>query len=262
MAGVGFTAAVFVTYFLLGLGLLGAIKTFSVSRGISTGLAIAVGVLAFVLAAWSLVDFLRYRRTKDTKKVTLGLSKSVKAGIHKVIRAGLRTRSLLIGSITVGFLVSVLESLCTGQVYLPTILFVTRSPDLRTRALGFLLLYNVMFILPLVAVLALAYYGVKPERLGGLLRRHLGAAKLAMAGVGELSAGVCRGGSSRGDAPARGDGPPAGRPVVCGATRNVAGTNGPAAQAEPKAQGQARSQTGLSMAPPQLPGVAAVENPI
>jgi len=106
-----------------------------------------VGVLAFVLAAWSLVDFVRYRRTRDTKKVTLGLPKSVKARIHKVIRAGLRTRNLLIGSLTVGFLVSVLESLCTGQVYLPTIMFVTRSPDLRTRAIGFLLLYNVMFIL-------------------------------------------------------------------------------------------------------------------
>ena len=43
VVGVGFTAAVFVTYFLLGLGLLGAIKTFSVSRGISTGPAMAVG---------------------------------------------------------------------------------------------------------------------------------------------------------------------------------------------------------------------------
>ena len=80
--------------------------------------------------------------------MTLALPKSVKARIHRVIRAGLRTRNLLIGSITVGFLVSVLESLCTGQVYLPTILFVTRLPDLRTRAIGFLLLYNVMFILP------------------------------------------------------------------------------------------------------------------
>ena len=43
VVGVGFTAAVFVTYFLLGLGLLGAIKTFSVSRGISTGPTVAVG---------------------------------------------------------------------------------------------------------------------------------------------------------------------------------------------------------------------------
>ena len=31
----GFTAAVFATYFLLGLGLLGAIKAFSVCRGIA-----------------------------------------------------------------------------------------------------------------------------------------------------------------------------------------------------------------------------------
>ena len=78
VVGVGFTAAVFVTYFLLGLGLLGAIKIFSVSRGISSGLTCAVGILALVLAAWSFVDFIRYRRTGDVKKVTLGLPKAIK----------------------------------------------------------------------------------------------------------------------------------------------------------------------------------------
>ena len=66
VVGVGFTAAVFVTYSLLGLGLLGAIKSFSVSHGISAALAFGVGILAFVLAGWSLVDFIRYRRSGRT----------------------------------------------------------------------------------------------------------------------------------------------------------------------------------------------------
>ncbi len=181
LVGIGFTVAVFVTYFLLGLGLLGAIKSFSVSRGISVAITYVVAVLVLALAGWSFVDFIRYTRSGDVKKVTLGLPKSVKAKIHKVIRAGLTTRSLLIGSISVGFLVALLESLCTGQVYLPTIVFVARAPGLRSDAIGYLLLYNLMFIIPLVVILVIAYFGVKSERLGDFLRCHLAAFKLVMA---------------------------------------------------------------------------------
>ncbi len=181
VVGVGFTSAVFVTYFLLGLGLLGAVKAFSASYGISVGLAYAVAILAFALAAWSLVDFIRYVRSGDVTKITLALPKSVKASIHKLIRVGLNTRNLVIGSFAVGCLIALLESLCTGQVYLPTIMYVARSPGLRAHAIGFLLLYNVMFIAPLVGILVVAYYGVSSERLGEFLRRHLAALKLAMA---------------------------------------------------------------------------------
>jgi len=138
--GVGSTVAVFVTYFLLGLGLLGAIKAFSVSRGIAVGLAYVVAGLALLLAGWSLVDFVRYTRTGSVKAVTLGLPKSVKTRIHQVIRTGLTTRGLVVGSVTVGALVALLESLCTGQVYLSTIVFVARALGLRADAVGYLLL--------------------------------------------------------------------------------------------------------------------------
>ena len=161
--GIGFTAAVFVTYFLLGLGLLGAIKTFSVSRGISTWVTYVVAFLAFFLAGWSLLDAIRYIKTKSTKNVTLGLPNSIKTKIHNVIRIGLTTRGLVIGSVGIGFLVALLESVCTGQVYLPTIIFVARSPGLRTGAIGYLLFYNLMFIIPLVVILVIAYFGVKSE---------------------------------------------------------------------------------------------------
>lgn len=179
--GIGFTVAVFVTYFLLGFGLLGAIKIFSVSHGIPTALAYGVAGMTFILAGWSLIDFVRYMRTGDVKAVTLGLPKSVKSRIHKVVRVGLTTRGLIVGSITIGVLVALLESLCTGQVYLPVIVIVSRTPDLRAAAIGYLLLYNLMFIAPLVVVLIIAYCGVKSERLGDFLRRHLAALKLAMA---------------------------------------------------------------------------------
>jgi len=45
-------------------------------------------VLALVLAGWSLVDAVRYARTGDVRKATLGLPRAVKERIHRVIRAG------------------------------------------------------------------------------------------------------------------------------------------------------------------------------
>jgi hypothetical protein len=190
IVGVGFTSAVFITYFLLGLGLLGAVKTFAVSQGLSRGLAYAVAGLTFLLAIWSFIDFLRYIRSRDTRTVTLGLPKSIKQRIHTVIRKGLKTRNLLIGSISVGVLVSILESMCTGQVYLPTLVYIIQLFGLRVDAIGYLLLYYLMFILPLVAILAVAYAGISSDRLGQFLRRHLGWLKLALACLFALLATV------------------------------------------------------------------------
>ena len=183
VVGAGFTLGMFTAYFLLGLGLLGAVKTFSVSHGLSTGLACGVAVLAFALAGWSLIDAVRYIRTGNAKTLSLGLPKKLKDRIHKIIRTGLTARGLVIGSLTVGFLVSILESLCTGQVYLPTIVFMTRAPGMRAAAVAYLLLYNVMFIMPLIGILAMTYFGLRSETLGNVLHKRLALAKFGMAGL-------------------------------------------------------------------------------
>jgi len=77
--------------------------------------------------------------------------------------------------------VALLESVCTGQVYVPTIVLVSRAPGLRAQAMGWLVLYNVMFLVPLGAILAAAWWGVGSERMGEFPRRHLAAFKVSMA---------------------------------------------------------------------------------
>jgi hypothetical protein len=47
-------------------------------------------------------------------------------------------------------IVSVLELACTGQVYLPTISFVVGIPEMRASAIAYLVMYNLVFILPLL----------------------------------------------------------------------------------------------------------------
>jgi cytochrome c biogenesis protein CcdA len=178
--GLGFSASVFLTYLLLGFGAMQAIKIFSVSHGVSRAITIVTAALALLLALLSFLDYVNYRRSGDPKDMKLGLPQSIKVRIRKVMRTRLTTRNLLVGSVVIGFLVSLLESVCTGQMYLPTIVFVLKEPALRLRALAYLVLYNVMFIVPLVVIFVVAYLGVGSERLGRFLRRNLGAFKLAM----------------------------------------------------------------------------------
>ena len=180
VVGVGFTLSVFVTYLLLGLGLLGAAKSFLVSHSVSKIVTYIVAALTFILAGWSFVDFVNYIRTKSVKSMTLGLPKSIKTKIHKVIRVGIGTKGLVVGSLSVGAFVAILESVCTGQVYLPIMIFVARTSTLRMTAISYLILYNLMFILPLVIVLIITYFGVKSETLGNFFGRHLAASKLIM----------------------------------------------------------------------------------
>ncbi|MCE5277842.1 MAG: hypothetical protein ABFD92_03645 [Planctomycetaceae bacterium] len=186
MVGVGFTAAIFVTYLALGLVLMQALIEFK-ARVVGAGgpmiLGLVVAALVFALSAWSLVDVIRYKRSGDVRSMKLGLPKGIKQRIHKVIREGLTSRRLFIGSVVVGFIVAVLESICTGQTYAPVLYVIQELPSLRAQALPYLLLYNIMFILPLVVILFLGYKGVTSERLGDFMHRHLVGMKLGMAAL-------------------------------------------------------------------------------
>ena len=87
---------------------------------------------------------------------------------------------LLFSALVTGFLVSLLEAVCTGQVYLPTISFVLKSTTLKLAALGYLLLYNIMFIAPLIVIFVLALLGTTSQQFWGFLKKHLGLIKILM----------------------------------------------------------------------------------
>ena len=54
-------------------------------------------------------------------------------------------------------------------------------PEMRGQALLYLALYNVMFIVPLIVVFILAYYGTSSKQFTDFLRKHAGAVKIGMA---------------------------------------------------------------------------------
>jgi hypothetical protein len=163
LMGSAFCLASFATYTALGFGLLRAIHTLSVFPYAQEGLRwIMVAVLG-VLAILSVMDAVRFRRTGDPHQVMLQLPRRVKDRIHTVIRSRLHSHSLVLGGLTVGALVTLLESVCTGQVYVPTLVVIIRGGHAAGREWAYLLLYNTMFIVPLVLAFVLAYAGLRTE---------------------------------------------------------------------------------------------------
>lgn len=54
-------------------------------------------------------------------------------------------------------------------------------PELRTQAVLFLILYNLMFIVPLIIVFVLAYYGTTSKQFTAFLKKNAAAVKIGMA---------------------------------------------------------------------------------
>jgi cytochrome c biogenesis protein CcdA len=64
-------------------------------------------------------------------------------------------------------------------MYLPTLVFMSRDGG-GFRAWGMLLLYNILFIVPLFAVFLLGAFGVRSQRLAELTRRHVVPSKILL----------------------------------------------------------------------------------
>ena len=180
--GGAFGAAVFMTYFLIGLGIFHFVQSLNVFSLIGRVLYLAIAALAFVLGGLSLWDFFKVRRG-EAEEMALQLPQFLKRRIHKTIREKTRTRRFVLAAFLAGGMVSLLELACTGQVYLPTIVFVVGVPELKAHALAYLALYNLMFIVPLAVVFGLAYFGTTSAQLGNTMKQHLGLVKLLTAGL-------------------------------------------------------------------------------
>lgn len=185
--GSAYCLAVFTTYILLGLGLfkvLYALESFQILIKVFYILTALVCFLFFVLSVY---DFLMYRKTKDGKAMLLRLPDNLKTRINKIIGFFLRNKEerhpvrLVIASLAVGFIVSLVEAVCTGQVYIPTIVLIMKDPNFRLQASLYLFLYNLMFILPLLAVFILSAVGYKSEGINNFFKKHLGIAKFLLA---------------------------------------------------------------------------------
>ncbi len=191
--GLGFSAAVFGTYLLIGFGILRFIQHFSFLPIFSRIVYLLTIAFALILGILSLYDYIQLKRGRSSD-MKLQLPEFLKKRIHQTIRQESKSTRYFLAAISAGFVVSLLEFTCTGQVYLPTILFVTNIPSLKASAVSYLFLYNFMFIVPLLIIFGIVYWGVTSEQLAFFLQRKTSSIKLytsllffALAGILILS---------------------------------------------------------------------------
>ena len=181
IAGLVFTGAVFLTYLAIGLGLRSLLQIGGdLWVHFNTALQLVVAGLVLVLAVLSFADGLLASkgRVKDSwLKLPDSWQSTIRQTISKKARLGLTVG----GTLVLGVLVAAIEFPCTGQVYV-SILSILQSQPFRANALAWLVLYNVCFVLPLLAVFVLTFYGLTSEKLREWFKQHMAKVKFGLSG--------------------------------------------------------------------------------
>jgi len=176
-----FTLVVFITYFLIGTGALKVVTSLSFLPLARKIFCFATAGIGIILGSLSLSDYLKFKRTGQSSEATLQLPPRIKRLIHSTIRQNVKTRHFIVMAVITGFLVSVLELACTGQIYLPTLIFISHVPELRANALLYLIIYNLMFVVPLIVVFLFTYWGTSSQQWAEITKKNFGKMKLIMA---------------------------------------------------------------------------------
>ncbi len=180
-AGGAFVAASFLTYFLLGFGLLTVVRALPLLGRLKSVVDAVMILVLLVLGVLSVRDAWVFHRRRDPSQVCLQLPPGMKARIHRLTRSGMQTHRLVAAGAIIGSGVTLMESVCTGQVYVPALVLMARAGRSLVRTLSLLMIYNLMFVLPLIIVFVLVGYGLQLPALLAWSRRHVAPAKLMMA---------------------------------------------------------------------------------
>jgi len=176
-AGLAFTAAIYISYFLMGIGIFSAIQ----AAGVQRPFILAVSGLAILLGLWNMKDYFAYG-----KWFTIEVPQRWRPTVKRI------TSSVV--SIPGAFAVGILDSLfllpCSSGPYIAILALLSKTTT-RTQGIGLLLLYNLIFILPLLLITLGVHFGFtttaraerwRSARLGKL---HL------VSGIVMLLLGVC-----------------------------------------------------------------------
>jgi len=174
MVGGVYIAAVFIFYLLSGFGLFTIVSL----SGFSQALSLIGATVAVVLGLISVLDALRNR-----DEFLIAIPSSKKEQIEHYIRT-----ATLPAAFALGIFVGIFELPCTGGIYLAILGLMSRSYTLM-EGLPYLILYNFIFVLPLILILLMVAYGVAPERANEWRVRHRRTLRLIV-GLAMITLGV------------------------------------------------------------------------
>ncbi|OGV62008.1 MAG: hypothetical protein A2498_01605 [Lentisphaerae bacterium RIFOXYC12_FULL_60_16] len=178
--GGAYCVAAFLTYTAIGFGVL---RVLHLSRGfplVQAGIESITIVILGVLAYLSFRDAYKFWRHEIVSEVVLQLPEGVKRRIRALIMARLNLRHLAVSGFLLGAGVTALESICTGQLYVPVLVLLIKSGLAGLREWLYLLGYNAAFVLPLVAVFVAVGLGMHTPSLLAWSKRNVVLSKIIL----------------------------------------------------------------------------------
>jgi cytochrome c biogenesis protein CcdA/glutaredoxin-related protein len=193
LIGISFVLGIFITYLILGMGLISGVEAIDQTGASLIIIYLIAGIVALIFGIYSLYDYFKIRAGK-TREMVLKLPKRIKELVHWIIHKQENVKYFtiiaLIFAFVTGVLISLFEFVCTGQVYIPTIMYISGKSEYSGQAFLYLVLYCLMFIVPLLLIFIAAYFGVKPKRMKEFLRDHVGFIKIITAVLFFVLAGL------------------------------------------------------------------------
>ena len=145
-AGIAFTLSIYISYFLFGLGLFSAIQI----SGLSYWFYKVIGILAIIIGLANLKDFFWYGGGGFVMEIPRRWRPKLKDMLGKVTSP--------LGAFLIGFVVCLFELPCTGGPYF-VILGLLADKMTMIASIPILLLYNFVFVLPLIVITFMIYFG-------------------------------------------------------------------------------------------------------
>ena len=166
--GLTYISGVFITYLIAGLLLLPVISQLG---RISAGAYIGIGVILIIFGLLEIKDFFFYG-----KGPSLGILPSAGRRIEMLVR---HITGRISTSFFLGVFVALVELPCTGAVYLGVLALVSLA-GLTANNFLLLVIYNLLFVLPLVIILFLIHRGGQTEKLEMWREKYRGHMRLAI----------------------------------------------------------------------------------
>jgi len=146
LTGLMFSLAIFISYFLMGLGLFSAIQ----AAGLTRSFYIIVAFLAIIVGLFNLKDYLWYGKWFKMEVPELWRPR---------MKLLLKSVTSPIGAFFMGFVISLFLLPCTSGPYI-IILGLLADVATRNYAIPLLLLYNFIFIIPMLLITFGIYFGI------------------------------------------------------------------------------------------------------
>lgn len=156
--GLIYIVTIFIVYFSLGIGIIYLFNEIN----IHDLFFIIIGSILILFGIWSIKDYFWYG-----KGISLGIPKFM----HSIIGENIR-KATIPSMILLGIIVSVFESACSGAIYLGILSMISKQ-GLDLGNLMLLIFYNFLFILPLLIILMVFYFGLSVIKVKKYLEQNL-----------------------------------------------------------------------------------------